>query len=62
VSIFDWMKFQLMTPLQEQVVNLDVCTTCHTKTLRVAHVDTSGSWLQCTKCKTVFHRAVTGLK
>lgn len=52
--LFDWLKFAIMTPLQERVTGLGVCSKCHTKTLAEKCSNEAGRWLQCSKCLTVF--------
>lgn len=48
------LKTAIMTPLQERVVGLGVCSKCHTKTLQERLSNELGDWMQCTKCFTVF--------
>jgi ribosomal protein L37AE/L43A len=54
VGIFDFIKFAIMKPLQQQVVERGVCPKCHKKTLRHVHTCEHFSSWQCTKCLHVY--------
>jgi hypothetical protein len=48
------LKTAVMSPLEERVANLDVCTHCHTKTLVQKHECDAGRFAQCSTCLRVF--------
>lgn len=54
MSIRDLIKPNVMTPLQRQVVDLDMCPHCHKKTLRYAYSCELFSAWQCTDCNRVY--------
>lgn len=56
MNISDYIKLATLTPLQEQVVDRDICPKCHSKTLNVPYVCEGQEWCQCTKCLRVYVR------
>jgi ribosomal protein L37AE/L43A len=51
----EWFTGSVMTPLQQQVYELGVCASCHTKTMRFIHrSDEAGlTFWQCGQCNRV---------
>jgi hypothetical protein len=50
----EMFKCSTMTGLMEQVVNIGVCTKCHSKSLRFVYACESFKSYQCAKCLRVF--------
>ena len=53
-SLADLLKFAVMHPLQERVIERGICSKCHTKTLQSKHVAAEMEWFQCSGCNTVY--------
>lgn len=54
VSLLDFIKVHVASPLQLFVAGMGVCPKCHKKTLVHRHDDDSYVWMQCTKCHNVY--------
>ena len=48
------LTFVTMSPLEGQAVALDICSRCHTKTLRTVVESADCTAKQCAKCLRVF--------
>lgn len=50
----EWIGFNVMHGLQQQVVERGVCSKCHAKTLQSKHNDGETEWFQCSRCLNVY--------